>query len=109
MRPRSSVIVTFAMLFIAGTLTGGGLAYGDGNGKEDDKATMAAAAKVTIEQAVKTASQTVPGKIVEAELETKHNRLVWEVEIVTSEKKVMEVHIDAATGAVIDVEEEGKD
>jgi len=106
MRPHAFTIFTFAVVLMAGTLTGGGLAYADGKDKEDDKATMAAAAKVTIEQAVKTASQKVPGKIIEAELETKHNRLVWEVEIVTSDKKVMEVHIDAASGAVIDVEEE---
>ncbi|MDR4462970.1 MAG: PepSY domain-containing protein [Nitrospira sp.] len=67
---------------------------------------MAAAAKVTIDQAIKTASGKVSGKVVEAELEKKHNTLIWEVEIVTSDKKLMEVHIDAATGAVIDVEEE---
>ena len=35
-----------------------------------------------------------------------HGLLVWEVEAVTAENKVMEVHIDAGTGAVIDVEEE---
>ncbi|MBX3332705.1 MAG: PepSY domain-containing protein, partial [Nitrospira sp.] len=63
-------------------------------------------AKVTIDQAIKTASGKVSGKVVEAELEKKHNTLIWEVEIVTSDKKLMEVHIDAATGAVIDVEEE---
>jgi uncharacterized membrane protein YkoI len=67
---------------------------------------MAATAKVTIEQAVKTASEKVSGKVIEAELEKDHNKLVWEVEIVTADKKVMEVHIDADTGAVIDVEEE---
>jgi len=86
-----------------------GLAYADGTGKEDDKATMATAAKVPIEQAIKTATGKVSGKVIEAELEQKHNTLVWEVEIVTSANKVMEVHIDARTGAVIDVEEEGKD
>ena len=32
--------------------------------------------------------------------------LVWEVEVVTAENKVMEVHIDAESGAVIDVEDE---
>ena len=65
----------------------------------------AAKAKVTIDQAIKTASEKVAGKVVEAELEKKH-ALVWEVEVVTAENKVMEVHIDAESGAVIDVEEE---
>lgn len=80
-----------------------------GKGKKDEvKETieMAEKAKVTIDQAIKTASEKVAGKVVEAELEKKHNTLVWEVEVVTAENKVMEVHIDAESGAVIDVEEE---
>jgi len=80
-----------------------------GKGKKDEaKETveMAAMAKVTIEQAIKTASEKVAGKVVEAELEKKHDKLIWEVEVVTMENKVMEVHIDAESGEVIDVEEE---
>jgi uncharacterized membrane protein YkoI len=88
-----------------------GPAWSDQKGKEkkdESKETvaMAAKAKVTIEQAIKTASEKVPGKVVEAELEKKHDTLVWEVEVVTAENKVMEVHIDAESGAVIDVEVE---
>jgi uncharacterized membrane protein YkoI len=76
--------------------------------KDESKETveMAAKAKVTIDQAIKTASEKVAGKVVEAELEKKHDTLVWEVEVVTAENKVMEVHIDAESGGVIDVEEE---
>ena len=80
-----------------------------GKGKKDESketVEMAAKAKVTIDQAIKTASEKVAGKVVEAELEMKHDKLVWEVEVVTAENKVMEVHIDAESGAVIDVEEE---
>jgi uncharacterized membrane protein YkoI len=76
--------------------------------KDEAKETveMAATAKVTIDQAIKMALEKVAGKVVEAELEKKHDKLVWEVEVVTAENKVMEVHIDAESGAVIDVEEE---
>jgi len=80
-----------------------------GKGKKDESketVEMASRAKVTIDQAIKTASEKVPGKLVEAELEKKHGTLVWEVEVVTAENKVMEVHIDAESGAVIEVEEE---
>jgi hypothetical protein len=80
-----------------------------GKGKKDEtKGTveMAATAKVTIDEAIKTASEKVAGKVVEAELEMNHDKLVWEVEVVTAENQVMEVHIDAESGAVIDVEEE---
>jgi uncharacterized membrane protein YkoI len=64
-------------------------------------------AKVTIEQAVKTAMEKFSGKVIEAELEQKHGKGIWEVEIVGADGKVMEVHVDADTGAVIDVEEKG--
>ena len=80
-----------------------------GKGKKDESketVEMAAKAKVTIDQAIKTASEKVAGKVVEAELEKKHDTLVWEVEVVTAENRVMEIHIDAESGAVIDVEEE---
>ena len=105
MKQRSGSTFALAMLLTAGTLAVGGTAYGDGKEK-NGKAEMAATAKVTIDQAIKTASDKVAGKVIEAELEKKHNKLVWEVEIVTAENKVMEVHIDADSGAVIDVEEE---
>ena len=61
-------------------------------------------AKVTVEQAIKTATDKVPGTVVEAELEKKHGKTVWEVEIVGADGKVTEVHIDAADGTVIDTE-----
>ncbi|HEX5646266.1 MAG TPA: PepSY domain-containing protein [Nitrospira sp.] len=105
MKLRLCTVLALGLLLAAGTLAVGEIAYADGKEK-NGKIEMAAAAKVTIDQAIKTASEKVPGKIVEAELEKKHNKLVWEVEVVTAENKVMEVHIDADTGAVIDVEEE---
>ena len=61
-------------------------------------------AKVTIDQAIKTASEKVPGTVVEAELEKKHGKTVWEVEILGAEGTVTEVHVDAVTGTVIDAE-----
>jgi uncharacterized membrane protein YkoI len=105
-KPRSDNMFTLVTLLAAGLLVAvGGTAYGNEQ-KKNGKAEMAAAATVTIDQAVKTASEKVSGKVIEAELEHKHNKLVWEVEVVTAESKVMEVHIDAESGAVIDVEEE---
>ena len=103
----------FGMMVLAlGTmLVLNGPAWSDQKGKgkkNESKETveMAAVAKVTIDQAIKTTTEKIPGKVVEAELEKKHDTLVWEVEVVTAENKVMEVHIDADSGAVIDVEDE---
>jgi uncharacterized membrane protein YkoI len=76
--------------------------------KEEDVATLAKEAKVTIDQAIKTATEKVPGTVVEAELEKKHGKTVWEVEVLGGDGKVTEVHIDAATGTVIDTEAKDK-
>jgi len=72
--------------------------------KEGKVADLAKEAKTTIDQAIKTASEKVPGTVVEAELEKKHGKTVWEVEVLGADGTVTEVHIDAATGAVIDTE-----
>ena len=72
--------------------------------KEGNIADLVKDAKVTAEQAIKTATEKVPGTVVEAELEKKHGKTVWEVEVLGADGNVTEVHIDAATGAVIDTE-----
>lgn len=72
--------------------------------KEGNVADLVKDAKVTIDQAIKTAQEKVPGTVVEAELEKKHGKTVWEVEVVGADGKVTEVHIDAAAGTVIDTE-----
>jgi uncharacterized membrane protein YkoI len=71
---------------------------------EGNVAEMAKEAKVTVDQAIKTATEKVPGTVVEAELEKKHDKTIWEVEIVGADGTVSEVHIDTVAGTVIDVE-----
>ena len=73
---------------------------------EPNKAEKSASAKVSIVEAITTASEKVTGAVIEAKLEQKHDQLIWEVEVVTPEKQVMKIHIDAQTGAAIDVEEQ---
>ncbi|MFQ5992158.1 MAG: PepSY domain-containing protein [Nitrospiraceae bacterium] len=87
------------------------LAWSQGNGAERDgedtaeaAVEMAEAAKVTIQEAIQAASAKVPGKVVEAELDEKPV-VVWEVEIVTDEGKVMQLYVDIRTGAVIETME----
>lgn len=100
-------IIVFAAL-IGASLIATGPAWSDKKGKHEEEgnvAEMAKEAKVTVDQAIKTATEKVQGTVVEVELEKKHDKTIWEVEIVGADGKVSEVHIDAATGAVIDVEE----
>jgi uncharacterized membrane protein YkoI len=85
-------------------ITGNALAKSD----TKEKLRLSQEAKVTVEEAVKTATDKVPGKVIEAEIEKKHGKAVWEVEIATADNRIMEVHLDSASGAVIDVQEKGK-
>ena len=94
-----SVLVLATLVLAAGALTVTGPAYG---GMKKEKAEMAEAAKVTIDQAAKAATEKVPGKVIEAELEKKHGKVIWEVKTVTPDGKVTETHIDAESGAVIE-------
>lgn len=80
----------------------GSIAWADD--KEGKITDLVKDAKVTIDQAIKTASENAPGTVVEAELEKKHGKTIWEVEVLGADGNVTEVHIDAATGAVIDKE-----
>lgn len=66
-------------------------------------------AKLTMEQAVAAALKQVPGgKAIEAELELEGDDVVFEVEVVSGDKH-MEVTLDAVSGKVKEVEEEGKE
>jgi hypothetical protein len=98
-----------ALAVIVGTsLVLAGPAWSDKKGKHEEDGNVADLvkdAKVAADQAIKTATEKVQGTVVEVELEKKHGKTIWEVEIVGADGKVSEVHIDAATGAVIDVED----
>ncbi len=74
-------------------------------GREDglhDKAEMAKKAKVKIRRAIQSANEKVPGMVTKAELEIKHGPLMWEIEIVTDNGEVVEVHLNAEDGKIID-------
>ncbi len=96
-RNTPGVIDVAALLLAGGTLTGP--AYRSG---QKQKAEMAAAAKVTIDQAAKTAIEKAGGKVIEAGLEKKHGKVIWEVKTVAVDGKVTETHIDADSGSVIE-------
>lgn len=101
MQPLRMVLLTVAA---SASLAPGCASFGEKADETKDLLQMAAQAKVAIEQAIKTASDRQPGRVIEAELEKKHGKAVWEVEVVTADGKIVEVHVDAESGAVIDVE-----
>lgn len=42
-----------------------------------------------------------PGKVLEVELENKHDRLIYEIEILDEEGKVWEIKVNAKTGELL--------
>lgn len=65
--------------------------------------------KVAKETAEKTALQKAPGKIVDEELEKKHGRWIWSIEIKPegeTGKTIREINVDADTGEVVSEETE---
>lgn len=93
------------ILLAAGGLAITGATFAGSKKEKAEKAELATAAKVTIDQAAKIAVEKSGGTVIEAELEKKHKKVVWEVKTVDAGGKVTETHIDAESGAVI----EGKD
>ncbi len=67
---------------------------------------MVELAKIPLEHAIRTALEKVAGKPVKAELESEDGYLIYAVEIVTPEGKVMEVILDPTDGKVLSVEDE---
>jgi Peptidase propeptide and YPEB domain len=62
--------------------------------------------KIGMKRAKEIASQQVQGKFQSSELEKEHGKWIYSFDIRKSNGGIMEVNIDAFTGAVIAVEEE---
>lgn len=60
--------------------------------------------QIQMEDAIVTARERVPGQVVNAELERKRGRLVFEIDIITDQGVRYEVVVDAESGNVLSVE-----
>lgn len=78
-------------------------------------AALPALAKISFEQALKSALAAAPGSVIKAELEVEDGNLVYSFEVVGSDHSITEVEIDAGNGKVLatdkeaDGKEDGKD
>ncbi len=93
---RVSVLLLFVLM--------AALAFAQKSGQAD----LEKQAKITKEQATKTALARVPnGTIKEAELEKEKGKLVWSFDIARpNTKDITEVQVDAITGSVVSVTKE---
>jgi len=66
-------------------------------------------AKITMDQADSFALASVPGQILKTGLEDENGFLVYGVEVVTADKTIMEVKVDAGSGKVLAAERDEMD
>jgi uncharacterized membrane protein YkoI len=92
----------------ASLLTGCVCEKGELHNKEAKQAKLMAEAKVSKDDAQKTALAKVPnGMIKESELEKEHGKLIWSFDVATpGTTDITEVNVDAITGDVVSTEKE---
>jgi hypothetical protein len=66
---------------------------------------MATSAKITIEGAVEKTLGSIAGQVIEAKLEKRGDKTVWNVEVMTAEEAIVTVYVDAVSGAMMLTEE----
>ena len=59
---------------------------------------LIAGAKISMEEAIKSAVKAVPGKAAEADLGKDGDRTVWKIEVIDHNNKTQTVYVDAQTG-----------
>ena len=65
---------------------------------------LPALAKISFEEALHRALAAVPGSVINGELEIEDGNLMYSFEIVTSNREIKEVEIDAGNGRVLDID-----
>jgi hypothetical protein len=74
-----------------------------------DKADFPTLTKLTSYQAVQIALDAVPGKVLKTVLENENGFLVYGVEVVTPDKAIMDIKVDAGSGKVLAMNKDDAD
>ena len=108
---RQKLIFITVSGILAATLITAGISFGQSVASEvregsirlenRAEANFPSLAKIKLDQAVQAALTAVPGKLLKAGLEDENNFLVYGIEVVTADKTIMEVKVDAGTGKVL--------
>ncbi|GAB6906846.1 Peptidase propeptide and ypeb domain protein [Desulfosarcina cetonica] len=96
-----------------------GLSYADADNSEVRNGTIRvdkhaeadfpSMAKISMDQATQKALAAVNGQVLKTELEDENGFLVYGVEVVSADKSIMEVKVDAGSGKVLATERDKKD
>ena len=99
------ILVCFYLTLLAMALNVGLGMSANQSGETPGKGTVP---KITMLEALKTATDLVPGRVVEAELEAEDDIIFYEIEIISSDGVVVEVQVDANSGKILKQAREGE-
>ena len=77
--------------------------------EKQSEAEFPSIARISMDQAVQQALNSVQGQVLKTELEDENGFLVYGVEVVTAEKNVVDVKVDAGSGKVLAMERDKAD
>jgi uncharacterized membrane protein YkoI len=80
--------------------------WADGDDHDHARRALQAGEILPLAEILKTAEAARGGRAIELELERDDGRWTYELELVTPEGRLYEMEIDAATGAVLEIEHE---
>ena len=102
---RKIAIALAALLAVTGHATSAS-ADDDGEDQARARAAVARGEALPVSRILEIAQHEVPGQVIEVELEWDHDRLEYEVKVLTDAGRVREIEIDAANGRVLSVEDD---
>lgn len=90
-----------ALIAALGLSAAAGMAHADDDHRMRPAAQ--AGARISMDRAIAIAQKQVPGggRVKKAELDRERGRLVYEIEIVTRERKEYDIKVDAQTGKIV--------
>jgi uncharacterized membrane protein YkoI len=102
LRQKFALFVLLGSLFTAMAVPAAEIATTEIEDVSDaEKIKWAHATKVSVTEAIKTATAHTPGQVIEAALHAINGRLLYEIEVVTKDGRVVELFVDPRTGKLI--------
>lgn len=104
---KTSMKLLAAVIAGLGFTTASLTAYsGQGKSDHDESAAIINKATFTLDQATSIALSDVPGRVIEAKIDSEDNKVIWEIEVLDAQNQIYEFEIDATTGEILDKDKE---
>lgn len=102
---------TLALLLVLAALSPAFAAHADDDGRgrrdhDDARRAYERGEALPLSQILQRAQIVAPGEVLEVEMDREHGRLVYEVEVLQRSGRVLEITMDARSGAVLSVEDD---